>query len=53
VTHPWSWKQWLAVILVTVATWTGLNLGRVLYQDWAFVHAIRLATEAQAAAARK
>ena len=48
-----TWKQWVGfiavVIVVTVATWIGLNVGKMLYQDWAFLHMIRVNTEAQQA----
>ncbi len=44
-------KQWCIVIGITVGiailTWTTLNLARVLYQDWAFLHAVRLINEQQ------
>lgn len=54
---PATWsltrRAWATIVGVTIAvatlTWVGLNVGRMVYQDWAFLHAIRMATEAQAA----
>jgi hypothetical protein len=47
-----SWKEWAGIIgvtaLVAALTWTGLNLGKMLYADWAFLHTIRINTEQQA-----
>ncbi len=43
----WTWKMLLAAMLVAACTWVGLNVGKMLYQDWSFLHTIRLATEAQ------
>ncbi len=44
-------KQWLGVIVVAIVvaivTWSLLNVGRMLYADWAFLHAVRLVNEQQ------
>ena len=44
-------KDWIGIILVTIlvatATWVGLNLTRMLYADWVFLHTIRINTEQQ------
>ena len=45
------WKHWLLVVsvamVVAIVTWTGLNLAKVLYADWAFLHAARILNEQQ------
>ena len=46
-----SWREWFGIIAVTALvaalTWTGLNVGKVLYADWAFLHMVRMNTEQQ------
>ena len=46
-----SWREWMGVILVTMlvatCTWVGLNVGKMLYADWLFLHTIRVNTEQQ------
>jgi hypothetical protein len=39
-------KAALTIIVLTVLTWVGLNAGRTLYYDWAFLHQVRLFQEA-------
>lgn len=35
----------LLAVVVAIATWVGLNVGKMLYADWAFLHAVRINAE--------
>lgn len=35
-------KQALAIALIVVTVWVGLNAGRTFYYDWRFLHQARL-----------
>jgi hypothetical protein len=37
----------VAGALAATLTWTALTLGRVVYEDWAFLHQVRIQTEEQ------
>ena len=41
-----TWKEWLGIVgvaaLVATLTWTGLNLGRLIYANEALVYTLRV-----------